>query len=65
MVITVTNQPFPSFISSIFFTSPDMEEKTLAEIIPSASANKVPTLTLSPIFTLIFAGVPMCCLTGM
>ena len=55
-----TFEPFIMVISSIFCTLPETLEWIGAEMYPSASAIRVPTLTSSPRLTTGFAGLPMC-----
>ena len=56
--------PLASVTLSILLTVPDTDENTAADTNPPASAIFVPTLTLSPRFTIATAGAPMCCDSG-
>ena len=59
-----TIAPLLFFLGSIFFTFPDTEHITLADMKPTASPIFCPTKTSSPTLTKGFAGAPICCAIG-
>ena len=63
-MMDMTLLPFTIMRGSIFFTLPETEQFTTAEMNPPASAIFCPTSTSSPTFTSGFAGAPMCCESG-
>ena len=64
MIMEFTIEPFATLLGSIFFTFPDTELTTLADMNPPASAMICPTSTSSPTATKGFAGAPICWLNG-
>ena len=64
MITAVRIYPDASMALPTLSTVPETEECIGALTNPPASAIIVPTFTLSPFFTMGFAGAPMCCPIG-